>query len=124
MWQALDRHVIDLVVLDLMLPDRDGWSITKIVRDDPALKTLPIASRPAIAGGYLVGAAPATYSANNPQWVRSSDGIVDGALAFSLEELLKNDGLCRTLGFLGRALVIERFDLEANVARLAELFEA
>lgn len=47
-----------------------------------------------------------------------------GALATRLEELLKNAGLCRTLGLLGRALVIERFDLERNVARLAELFEA
>jgi len=40
-------HVIrhdrpDLVVLDLMLPDRDGWDITRIVRADPSLATLPI----------------------------------------------------------------------------------
>ncbi len=32
----------DLVVLDLMLPDRDGWSITRIVRGDPALAATPI----------------------------------------------------------------------------------
>ena len=32
----------DLVVLDLMLPDRDGWDITRIVRRDEALKALPI----------------------------------------------------------------------------------
>jgi two-component system alkaline phosphatase synthesis response regulator PhoP len=32
----------DLVVLDLMLPDRDGWSITRIVRSDPALAATPI----------------------------------------------------------------------------------
>ena len=32
----------DLVVLDLMLPDRDGWSITRVVRGDPALAaTIP-----------------------------------------------------------------------------------
>ena len=50
-WPAYDGetalHIMrsdrpDLVVLDLMLPDRDGWSITKIVRADPALKALPI----------------------------------------------------------------------------------
>jgi two-component system alkaline phosphatase synthesis response regulator PhoP len=40
-------HVIrsdrpDLVVLDLMLPDRDGWDITRIVRADPGLSSLPI----------------------------------------------------------------------------------
>ena len=32
----------DLVVLDLMLPDRDGWEITRIVRADPQLAGLPI----------------------------------------------------------------------------------
>ncbi len=32
----------DLVVLDLMLPDRDGWSITRIVRSDPSLAATPI----------------------------------------------------------------------------------
>jgi len=32
----------DLVVLDLMLPDRDGWEITRLVRSEPALAKLPI----------------------------------------------------------------------------------
>lgn len=32
----------DLVVLDLMLPDRDGWDITRIVRGDEALARMPI----------------------------------------------------------------------------------
>ena len=32
----------DLVVLDLMLPDRDGWDITRIVRGDPSLAATPI----------------------------------------------------------------------------------
>jgi two-component system alkaline phosphatase synthesis response regulator PhoP len=32
----------DLVVLDLMLPDQDGWAITRSVRADPAHAGLPI----------------------------------------------------------------------------------
>jgi two-component system alkaline phosphatase synthesis response regulator PhoP len=32
----------DLVVLDLMLPDMDGWAITRAVRADPATAALPI----------------------------------------------------------------------------------
>ena len=32
----------ELVVLDLMLPDRDGWDITRIVRGDPGLAATPI----------------------------------------------------------------------------------
>jgi len=31
-----------LVVLDLMLPDRDGWDITRLVRSDPSLAEIPI----------------------------------------------------------------------------------
>jgi two-component system, OmpR family, alkaline phosphatase synthesis response regulator PhoP len=32
----------DLVVLDLMLPDQDGWAITRVVRADPRTARLPI----------------------------------------------------------------------------------
>jgi len=31
-----------LMVLDLMLPDRDGWDITRTIRSDPALHHIPI----------------------------------------------------------------------------------
>jgi len=31
-----------LVVLDLMLPDYSGWEITRIIRDEPTLKEIPI----------------------------------------------------------------------------------
>ncbi len=31
-----------LVILDLMLPDRDGWDITRLVRGEPALAHIPI----------------------------------------------------------------------------------
>jgi two-component system alkaline phosphatase synthesis response regulator PhoP len=39
---ALRRERPSLVVLDLMLPDRSGWDITRIVRGDAALKNIPI----------------------------------------------------------------------------------
>jgi two-component system alkaline phosphatase synthesis response regulator PhoP len=39
---AMRRDKPDLVVLDLMLPDRDGWEITRIVRSTPTLAKLPI----------------------------------------------------------------------------------
>lgn len=32
----------ELVVLDLMLPDRDGWDITRIIRADPLLAQTPV----------------------------------------------------------------------------------
>lgn len=39
---TIRRERPDLIVLDLMLPDRDGWEITRIVRSDPNLAALPI----------------------------------------------------------------------------------
>jgi two-component system alkaline phosphatase synthesis response regulator PhoP len=39
---VLRRERPDLVVLDLMLPDRDGWDITRLVRADSSLAATPI----------------------------------------------------------------------------------
>ncbi len=39
---AVRRERPDLIVLDLMLPDRDGWEITRLVRSDPAMASTPI----------------------------------------------------------------------------------
>ena len=38
----LRREKPDLVVLDLMLPDKDGYEITRLVRGDATLRALPI----------------------------------------------------------------------------------
>ena len=38
----LRREKPELLLLDLMLPDRDGWDITRLVRDDPTLAHIPI----------------------------------------------------------------------------------
>ena len=38
----LRREQPDLLILDLMLPDRDGWDITRLIRQDAKLKATPI----------------------------------------------------------------------------------
>ena len=40
--QMLRRESPDLLVLDLMLPDKDGWEITRIIRNDRHLAAMPI----------------------------------------------------------------------------------
>ncbi|MGI6208747.1 MAG: response regulator [Anaerolineae bacterium] len=39
---AIRRERPDLILLDLMLPDRDGWDLTRLVRTDPSLRHIPI----------------------------------------------------------------------------------
>lgn len=39
---SLRRERPDLIILDLMLPQRDGWEITRIVRSDKTLAAIPI----------------------------------------------------------------------------------
>ncbi len=38
----LRREKPELLVLDLMLPDRDGWEITRLIRADATLSAIPI----------------------------------------------------------------------------------
>jgi two-component system alkaline phosphatase synthesis response regulator PhoP len=39
---SLRREKPDLLVLDLMLPDRDGWDLTRLIRNDDTLAGTPI----------------------------------------------------------------------------------
>lgn len=41
-WQAMRAAEPELVILDVMLPDEDGYQILSKLRDDPATQTLPV----------------------------------------------------------------------------------
>ena len=41
-WAAMHQARPELVILDVMLPDEDGYQILSKLRDDPATQTLPV----------------------------------------------------------------------------------
>jgi two-component system OmpR family response regulator len=45
MWAVLERHVVDLVVLDLMLPDADGLTLCRALRAKSDLPVLMLTAR-------------------------------------------------------------------------------
>lgn len=40
--EQINKSKFDLVLLDLLMPKKDGFEVLKEVRDNPELKTLPI----------------------------------------------------------------------------------
>ena len=45
MWQALERNVVDLIVLDLMLPDTDGLTLCRDLRARSEIPVLMLTAR-------------------------------------------------------------------------------
>ena len=41
-WEAMDKQIPELLLLDIMLPEEDGISIIKKLRQDPLTKDIPV----------------------------------------------------------------------------------
>jgi colanic acid/amylovoran biosynthesis glycosyltransferase len=69
-----------------------------------------------------------TFVAGIPELIRNDiDGILvppsdDHALAAAIKRLIDDPALRQRLGIAGRRRVMEKYDLDQNVAHLAEIF--
>lgn len=90
---------ITLVVLDLMLPDRDGWEITRTIRADKRLEQLPIIMLTARVGdsdkllGLELGADDYVTKPFNPHEVVARVRTVLRRVQPIISHILRIDGL-------------------------------
>ena len=49
--ELLDRGAYDLVLLDVMMPEVDGFAVCRKIKDDPRLKDIPVIFLTAKGGG-------------------------------------------------------------------------
>src|SRR5690348_7545522 len=125
---ALRREHPDLLVLDLMLPDRDGLDITRIVRKDANLRQIPIIMLTARVEdedritGLEIGADDYITKPFNPREVvarvrsvlRRSKGDADedeGARVLTYERL-RLDPSRRQLTLDGQVIELTRIEFE------------
>lgn len=48
-WAKLRANAFDLILMDLQLPDKDGYTLVREIKQDPALATIPIVALTAYA---------------------------------------------------------------------------
>lgn len=90
---------ITLVVLDLMLPDRDGWEITRIIRSDKRVAHLPIIMLTARVGdsdkllGLELGADDYVTKPFNPPEVVARARTVLRRVQTNVTHIIHIDGL-------------------------------
>jgi glycosyltransferase involved in cell wall biosynthesis len=102
------------------------FALPCIVTPDGDSDSLPNAILEALAAGVPVVTTPV---AGIPEAIEEGrTGLLaqpgDAAgLAARIEELLKNEALCRTIAASGRGAIAARFDIRQNMAPLVALFE-
>ncbi len=106
--RILEEHPIDLVILDLILPDRDGRDLLLQLREDAATANLPVlvlsasTSTVARAECLAVGASDFLAKPADPQLLRAS--VARHLSDYQRDADARTD---RTTGFLSRAGLTE-----------------
>jgi len=68
----LARHVPDLILLDVMMPDVDGFDVLRAVRADPRTARVPVVMFSAVSAEEMIERARAEGA--NDYWIKGAIG--------------------------------------------------
>jgi two-component system sensor histidine kinase and response regulator WspE len=84
-WEAINAKAPHAIILDIFMPEMDGFTILEKLRDDPALRNIPVL---VVSGGGLTNEQQQQLS-NFGQRLITKASLNEGALIESLENALK-----------------------------------
>lgn len=82
--RLLRQEPVDLVLLDLVLEDMDGWTVLKTIKMDPDLDSIPVVI------------VTARTPAQEQHWIQSHQGFYEGYVLkpFVVDNLLEQIQKC------------------------------
>jgi len=87
-WEAINLRVPHAIILDIFMPEMDGFTILEKLREDPTLRDIPVL---VVSGGGLTNEQQQQLS-NFGQRLITKASLNDGELIESIENALKRIG--------------------------------
>jgi len=84
-WEAINKNVPDLIILDIFMPDMDGFTILEKLRDEPSLHDIPVL---VVSGGGLTAEQQKQLS-DYGQRLISKGSLKEEDLMVSIENALE-----------------------------------
>jgi signal transduction histidine kinase/DNA-binding response OmpR family regulator len=84
-WEAINNNPPDAIILDIFMPDMDGFTILEKLREDPSLRDIPVL---VVSGGGLTNEQQKQLS-HYGQRLIAKGSLNEGSLISSIEEALK-----------------------------------
>ena len=84
-WEAINRKLPDAIILDLFMPEMDGFAILEKLRENPVLRDIPVL---VVSGGGLTSAQEQQLSDFGQRLINKSS-LNEGQLIETIENALK-----------------------------------
>jgi PAS domain S-box-containing protein len=87
-WELINTHAPDAIILDIFMPEMDGFTILEKLREDPALREIPVL---VVSGGGLTNEQHSQL-AEYGQRLIAKGSLKENDLILSIESVLKRIG--------------------------------